>query len=82
MSLPGGPASWEDRMAARAAARRAAEPGPADPHAGHHVHHWGNSSWCSCGTFMGIFSIALPPEADEPGFVLPAEPCGICGVQL
>lgn len=66
--------TWEDRMAAAAAARRAAEPQPPDPHAGHHVHYLGNQVICSCGAHMGIFSIVL--TGDEP---LPTRRCPDCG---
>jgi hypothetical protein len=51
--------TWEERMAAATAARRAAEPAAPDPHRGHHVHYLGNRVICSCGSHMGIFSIAL-----------------------
>lgn len=54
------------------------EHGPIDygMHRGHYVHNWGahgNSTWCSCGAFMGIFSFAL--TGDEPP---PPDHCHIC----
>jgi hypothetical protein len=62
-------------MAERAKARRAAEPPVPDPHAGHHTHRRGNSLWCSCGDFGGVFTVALP----EDGSVIPEDPpCQIC----
>jgi hypothetical protein len=71
--------TWEERMAAKAAERRAAEPSPVDPHEGHHIHHRGNAAWCSCGKFAGIFSIAIMPEMMEPDYVPPMRSCPICG---
>lgn len=65
--------SWEERMAVKAAARRAAEPEPVDPHADHHTHYRGNSIWCSCGAFMGVFSIIIEEDPPAP------EPCEVCG---
>jgi hypothetical protein len=67
--------SWEERMAAKAAARRAAEPPPPDPHAGHHVHYRGNTTWCSCGKFLGVFSVVVDLDAPVP----PDRPCPECG---
>jgi hypothetical protein len=63
--------SWEERMAARAAARRAAEPPePSEPsgHEGHHGHYDGNLSVCSCGHVWGCFSFVPDPRcwSDDP----------------
>lgn len=69
--------SWENRMASAAAERRAAAPKPPDPHSGHHSHYRGNSIWCSCGEFMGVFSIALTDEGPPPQRV-----CPTCGVEF
>jgi len=73
--------TWEERMAARAKAKGWAGPKTiADSqHHGHTVHHHGNAAICSCGEFMGIFSVALSTEtarSDEPQF------CEVCGVEL
>lgn len=66
-------------MARKAAERRGAEPEPPDPHDGHHSHHRGNASWCSCGDFLGIFTVVITAEMLEPGYEPPAMPCSICG---
>jgi hypothetical protein len=65
--------SWEERMAAKAAARRVDEPEWIDPHGAHHTHYRGNSMWCSCGAHLGVFSIIFTEDAP------PAEPCQVCG---
>lgn len=53
--------TWEERMSQRAKAKGWAGTktlGP-DPHEGHETHNEGNTVRCSCGEFMGIFSIAI-----------------------
>ena len=35
-------------------------------HLGHLSHECGNSSWCSCGAHLGIFSIVVPNPEDMP----------------
>lgn len=35
------------------------KPPTPDPHEGHETRTEGNAVWCSCGAFMGIFSIAI-----------------------
>jgi hypothetical protein len=71
--------TWEERMAAKAAERRAAEPEPPDPHEGHHTHCHGNAVWCSCGEFAGVFTVVITAEMMEPDYVPPMRTCKICG---
>jgi hypothetical protein len=71
---------WEERMSARAAERRAAEPPPLTPftdpdseHFGHHSHLRGAMVECSCGLQHGITSVAI--NFDDPQCPW----CSICG---
>lgn len=61
--------TWEERMALRAAERRAANPEMVDddPHGqpGHIRYFIANSYYCSCGEYLGISSIALTCEIRE-----------------
>jgi len=67
--------TWEERMSARAKAKgwAGAKYGEDSKHAGHETHTEGNSVVCSCGEFMGIFSVALTDEGfDEDEDMRPA----------
>jgi hypothetical protein len=81
--------SWEERMAAQAAARAAAPPEPGgaceigDPdmppgHIGHHVHVGINYEACSCGADLGVWSVAI--NGDLPG-QWQSPSCSVCGAE-
>lgn len=61
--------TWEERMSQRAKAKGWAGIKYADDskHAGHETHTEGNRVVCSCGEFMGVFSIAVPAPVHSGG---------------
>jgi hypothetical protein len=68
--------SWEERMARRAAERRAAQPDLHDVgHEDHHLHYEGNTVVCSCGEFRGVISVALTGDEPDPDTYA----CAVCG---
>jgi hypothetical protein len=69
--------SWEKRMATRAAERArfvAAEERATDPHAAHHSHLEGATTYCSCGKFTGITSVVITADYDPDKLS-----CAVCG---
>lgn len=85
--------TWEERMSARAAAKREAAEAERrqleeenDPHRDHHVHLAGTAVVCSCGEFRGLACVAFPPElADateaEARNYWESLTCGTCGAR-